>query len=141
MGLSRNLESRNFYKNVFLGRNAGIHGQICVQAKGLSQLDKKIIAVLLTPILVFALSIILFTPVIPVQVTKTETRTRNLLFETEDHLTPYLTVDGSNVTDANGNTIYRTDYVNLTNSDVIEGNFSITLSKFHRNFEFRVGTT
>jgi|GEM_PF-2812372 len=102
-------------------------------------MDKKIIGILLTPLLAIALLILLFAPIIPVQVAVTETRTRNLLFETQEHLTPYLDVEGGNVTDAHGNTIYRTDYVNVTNCDIIGGNFSITLSKFYRSYDFRSG--
>jgi hypothetical protein len=84
-----------------------------VQGKqGLSQLDKKIIAVLLTPILVFALLIILFAPKIPVQVTTTETRTIKLL--------SYYKVQHAD---------NDSDYVNVTDYDNVGGTYTVTIQR------------
>jgi hypothetical protein len=112
--VSRNLESTNLYENAFLFRNCiGIWGAMAMTAKrGLSQLDKKIIAVLLTPILVFALLILLFTPIIPVQVTTTETRTIKLL--------SYYKVQHAD---------NDSDYVNVTNFDTVGGTYTVIINK------------
>jgi hypothetical protein len=84
-----------------------------VQRKqGLSQLDKKIIAVLLTPILVFALLIILFAPIIPVQVTTTETRTIKLV--------SYYKVQHAD---------NDSDYVNVTDYDNVGGTYTVTIQR------------
>ena len=86
---------------------------MAVQRKhGLSQLDKKLIAVLLTPIIIIALLILLFAPILPVQVTTTETRTVKLL--------SYYKIQHAD----NGS-----DYVNVTNYDSVGGTYTVTIQK------------
>lgn len=87
-----------------------------VQAKqGLSRIDKKIIMVLLAPILVFALLILLFVPIFPVQVTVTENRTMKLLSYYKVH---YVDNDSDYM-----------DYVNVTNYDIVGGTYTVTMNK------------
>ena len=105
--------SRNLYKNIFPFRKRWYLWVYGLQVKqGLSQLDKKVFAVLLTPILVFAFLIILFAPIIPVQVTTTETRTIKLL--------SYYKVQHAD----NGS-----DYVNVTNFDTVGGTYTVIIHK------------
>ena len=107
------MRQKTFTKTFFPSETLSIHGQMQVQKKqGLSQLDKKIIAVLLTPILVFALLIILFAPIIPVQVTTTETRTIKLL--------SYYKVQHAD---------NDSDYVNVTNYDNVGGTYTVTIQR------------
>ena len=80
--------------------------------RGLSQLNKKIIAILLTLILVFTLLILLFAPIIPVQVTTTETRPMKLL--------SYYKVQHAD----NGS-----DFVNVTNFDTVGGTYTVIIHK------------
>lgn len=75
-------------------------------------MDKKIFAVLLTPILVFALLILLFAPIVPVQVTITETRTIKLL--------SYYKVQPAD---------NDSDYVNVTNFDTVGGTYNVVIRK------------
>jgi hypothetical protein len=86
-------------------------------------MDKKIIAVLLIVIIVIVILPVLFAPIIPVQVTTTETKTVKLL--------SYYKVQHAD----NGS-----DYVNVTNFDTVGGTYTVTIQKApgpfsHETFE------
>ena len=79
---------------------------------GLSQMDKTVIGTLLIVIIVIVLLPVLFAPIIPVQVTKIETRTRKLLsyYKTQS-------ADGD------------PSYVNVTNYDTVGGTYTVTMQE------------
>ena len=100
------MSQKIFTKTLFSIESPVIHGQMLVQGKrGLSQLDKKIIGLLLIAILAIVLLSVLFAPIIPVQVTTTKTRTMKLLsyYKTQS---------------VNDDSRYP-DYVNVTNYDTV----------------------
>ena len=102
-----------FTKTLFPQQNDGVTGQMLVQGKrGLSSLDKNVIAVLLIVVTVVVMLSVLFAPIIPVQVTTTETRSWKLLsYYKRQSIDDY------------------SYYVNVTNYDSVGGTYTVTLQR------------
>lgn len=75
--------------------------------------------IIITTIVIIAITLIftLLAPIIPVQVIKTEIRTRNLQFNSEVHDALF------------GNDLYYPSYVSVTNLDSEGGTFLVTMNK------------
>ena len=87
-----------------------------VQGKrGLSLIDKRVIILLLIVVLIIVIIPVLFAPIIPVQITTTETRTKKLLSYYKTQSVDY---DSS-----------YPDYVNVTNYDTVGGTYTVTMQK------------
>lgn len=104
-----------FTKTLFPSDNDGATGQMLVQGKrGLNHMDKKVIVVILVVVLVLVMLPVLFAPMIPVQVTTTESSTRKLLSYYKSQ-----SADDSSYS----------DYVNVTNYDSVGGTYTVTLQR------------